>query len=52
MIRIFNVRSSAVYRDFDPGVLHILGAKLLHKAKTNGSENKKYAGARSMSDQA
>jgi hypothetical protein len=33
MIRIFNVRSGAVCRDLDPGVLHALEAELLHKAK-------------------
>jgi hypothetical protein len=33
MIWIFNVRSGAVCRDLDPGVLHTLEAELLHKAK-------------------
>jgi hypothetical protein len=51
MIWIFNVRSSAVCHDFDPGVLHLLEAELLHRAKT-WVRNKKYAGARSMPDQA
>jgi hypothetical protein len=38
MIRIFNVRSGAVCRDLDPGVLHTLEAELLHRAKTMGQK--------------
>jgi hypothetical protein len=50
MIRIFNVRSSAVYRDFDPGVLHLLEVELLHRAKTMGQKQeicryKEYVGS-------
>jgi hypothetical protein len=33
MIWVFCIRSSAVCRDFDPRVLHLLEAELLHKAK-------------------
>jgi hypothetical protein len=50
MVRIFNIHSSAVCRDFDPGVLHLLEAELLHRAKTMGQKQeicrcKKYVGS-------
>jgi hypothetical protein len=50
MIRIFNVRGGVVCRDLDPGVLHILEAKLLRGAKTVGQKQeicrcKEYVGS-------
>jgi hypothetical protein len=38
MIWVFCVRSSAVRRDFDPGVLHLLEAEFLHRAKSIGQK--------------
>jgi hypothetical protein len=35
MIRIFNIRNSAVGRDLDPGVLHGLEAEFLYRSKVN-----------------
>jgi hypothetical protein len=50
VIRIFNVRSGAVCRDLDLGVLHILEAELLRGAKTMGQKQeicwcKEYVGS-------
>jgi hypothetical protein len=38
MIWVFCICSSAVCRDFDPGVLHLLEAEFLHIAKSIGQK--------------